>query len=201
MRANKGLSINGIKYKRLLCTVGGVKMSTVVYVSERVYETLKKRLANNHDCTVPLVPAKYSAYEALSASGSNVVSWPASGDSKIPGGTIVVRDVITRFLADFIDVDDSNYPCEPIVELKKDQEFENNANDGCGIMTVELAKRCENAGASMLTDDFQEALDTAVQFVYKCMEATLPIMDEHYYGAAFELCLGELNSAAKKLQV
>lgn len=57
------------------------------------------------------------------------------------------------------------------------------------------------SGACMLTDDFQEALDTAVQFVYKCMEATLPIMDEHYYGAAFELCLGELNSAAKKLQV
>lgn len=140
-RANKGFSINGIKYKRLLCTVGGVKMSTVVYVSERVHEELKKRLANNHDWNVPLVPAKYSAYEALSASGSNVVSWPMDGDSKIPGGTIVVRDVITRFTADFIDVDDSNYPAEPIVELKKDQEFENNANDGCGIMTVELAKR------------------------------------------------------------
>ncbi len=140
-RANKGFSINGIKYKRLLCTVGGVKMSTVVYVSERIHSELKKRLFNNHNPDVPLVPAKYSAYEALAASGSNVVSWPSDENAKIPGGTIVVRDVITKFTADFIDVDDSNYPCEPIVELKKDQEFENNANDGCGIMTVELAKR------------------------------------------------------------
>ena len=153
-RANKGFSINGIKYKRLLCTVGGVKMSTVVYVSERIHEELKKRLSNNHDWSVPLVPAKYSAYEALSASGSNVVSWPMDGDSKIPGGTIVVRDVITKFMADFIDVDDSNYPCEPIVELKKDQEFENNANDGCGIMTVDLAKRWNGE----LTGDYDRPL-------------------------------------------
>ena len=140
-RANEGFSINGIKYKRLLCTVGGVKMSTVVYVSERIHAELKKRLSNNRNCEIPLVPAKYSAYEALAASGSNIVSWPMDSYSKIPGGTIVVNDVITKFLADFIDVDDSNYPYEPIVELKKDQEFENNANDGCGIMTVELAKR------------------------------------------------------------
>ena len=140
-RANQGFSINGIKYKRLLCTVGGVKMSTVVYVNEKIHAELKKRLSNNRNENVPLVPAKYSAYEALAASGSNVVSWPLEGDSKIPGGTIVVRDVVVKFLADFIDVDDSNYPCEPIVELKKDQEFENDANDGCGIMTVELARR------------------------------------------------------------
>ena len=153
-RANKGFSINGIKYKRLLCTVGGVKMSTVVYVSEKVHEELKKRLANNHNWEVPLVPAKYSAYEALAASGSNVVSWPMGGDSKIPGGTIVVRDVITKFFADFIDVDDSNYPAEPIVELKRDQEFENNANDGCGIMTVELAKRWNGE----LTGDYERPL-------------------------------------------
>ena len=153
-RANKGFSINGIKYKRLLCTVGGVKMSTVVYVSERIHEEIKKRLSNNHDWGVPLVPAKYSAYEALSASGSNVVSWPMDGNSKIPGGTIVVRDVITKFSADFIDVDDSNYPCEPIVELKKDQEFENNANDGCGIMTIDLAKRWNGE----LTGDYERPL-------------------------------------------
>lgn len=132
-RANEGFKINGINYKRLLCTTGGVKMSTVVYVSERIQPELKKRLSNNHNTEVPLVPAKYSAYEALAASGSNVVSWPH--------GTIVVRDCMTKFIADVIDVDDSSYPNEPIVELKRNQEFENDASDGCGIMTVELAAR------------------------------------------------------------
>lgn len=140
-RANEGFAINGIRYKRLLCTTGGVKTSTVVYVSERIHSELKKRLSNNHNVDVPLVPAKYSAYEALAASGSNVVTWPMDEHAKIPGGTIVVKDVVTKFLADVIDVDDSNYPCEPSVELKYNQEFENDASDGCGIMTVELAKR------------------------------------------------------------
>lgn len=140
-RANKGFKINGINYKRLLCTTGGVKMSTVVYVSERICDEIKKRLSNNHNTEIPLVPAKYSAYEALAASGSNVVSWPLDGDAKIPGGTIVVKDCVVNFVADVIDVDDSNYPNEPMVELKHNQEFENDASDGCGIMTVELAKR------------------------------------------------------------
>ncbi len=140
-RANKGFKVNGITYKRLLCTTGGVKMSTVVYVSEKVHDEIKRRLANNRNENVPLVPAKYSAYEALAASGSNVVSWPLGEDAKIPGGTIVVKDCMTKFVADVIDVDDSNYPNEPMVELKRNQEFENDASDGCGIMTVELAKR------------------------------------------------------------
>lgn len=137
-RANEGFKINGISYKRLLCTTGGVKTSTVVYVSEKVHTELKRRLSNNHNNDIPLVPAKYSAYEALAASGSNVVSWP---HGKIPGGTIVVRDCMTKFIADVIDVDDSNYPEEPMVELKKNQEFDNDASDGCGIMSVSLASR------------------------------------------------------------
>lgn len=137
-RANEGFKINGINYKRLLCTTGGVKTSTVVYVSEKVHAELKKRLANKHNENIPLVPAKYSAYEALAASGSNVVSWPMG---KIPGGTIVVKDCMTSFIADVIDVDDSNYPDEPMVELKRNQEFENDASDGCGIMTIALAKQ------------------------------------------------------------
>ena len=140
-RANEGFEINGIKYKRLLCTTGGVKTSTVVYVSDKVHSELKARLSNNHNPDIPLVPAKYSAYEALAASGSIAVSWPRDGESKIPGGTIVVKDCMTKFIADVIDVDDSNYPSEPCVELKCNQEFENDASDGCGIMTIELAKR------------------------------------------------------------
>ena len=140
-RANDGFKVNGITYRRLLCTTGGVKMSTVVYVSDRVHAELKKRLSNNHNTDVPLVPAKYSAYEALAASGSNIVSWPLDDNAKIPGGTIVVKDCMTKFVADVIDVDDSNYPEEPLVELKHNQEFDNDASDGCGIMTVNLAKR------------------------------------------------------------
>ena len=60
-RANQGFSINGINYKRLLCTTGGVKTSTVVYVSEKVYDELCKRLDNNRNPNIQLVRAKDSA--------------------------------------------------------------------------------------------------------------------------------------------
>lgn len=186
-RANEGFRINGISYKRLLCTIGGVKTSTVVYVSDKIHQELKKRLSNNHNINIPLVPAKYSAYEALAASGSNVVSWPMSGDSKIPGGTIVVKDVMTKFLADVIDVDDSNYPNEPMVELKCNQEFENNASDGCGIMTIELAKRwngelCGNYDKPLCGCNLRNAFTKGMVFpfdIIKFAEEINGASDEH----------------------
>ena len=51
-RANAGFRINGISYKRLLCTTGGVKTSTVVYVSDKIHQELKKRLSNNHNINI-----------------------------------------------------------------------------------------------------------------------------------------------------
>lgn len=41
-RANKGFTINGIKYKRFLGTNGGIKNSTIVYVNEQLYPELKR---------------------------------------------------------------------------------------------------------------------------------------------------------------
>ena len=140
-KANKGFKINGITYKRLFCTTGGVKMSTVVYASERIIGELKKRINNGRDENVKIVPAKYGAYESLVASGSLEVSWPKGKDAPIPGGVIVVKDCFTCFKADVINVDDSNYPDEPMVELMTDQVIENNASDGCSIITPELSKR------------------------------------------------------------
>lgn len=140
-RANQGFKINGITYKRLLCTTGGVKMSTVVYVSERIIDELKERISNGRNTEKLIVPAKYGAYEALCASGSLEVSWPRDENSPIPGGVIVVKDCYTHFKADVINVDDSNYPDEPLVELMKDQDIENDCSDGCSIITPELSRR------------------------------------------------------------
>lgn len=140
-RANQGFKINGVNYKRLFCATGGVKMSTVVYASERVADELKKRINNGRNEQIPIVPAKYGAYESLVASGSLEVSWPRGKDAAIPGGVIVVKDCITHFKSDVINVDDSNYPEEPMVELMKDQDIDNNCSDGCSIITPELSKR------------------------------------------------------------
>lgn len=153
-KANRGFKINGISYKRLLCTAGGVKTSTVVYVSERIYDELYKRINNGRNENIPIVPAKFGSYVSLVASASIEVSWPRNADAPIPGGVIVVNDCITHFIADVIDVDDSNFPEEPRVELMKDQNIENNCSDGCSIITPELSKRWNGE----LNGDFDRTL-------------------------------------------
>lgn len=140
-RANKGFSINGIQYKRLICTTNGVKTSTVVYCSERLHEELKKRIANGRNEKIPLVPAKLGAYESLVASASVEVSWPRSSTAPIPGGIIVVPDAFTEFKADLINIDDSDRSKEPVVEFAKDQDVRNNCSDGCGMMLPDVSAR------------------------------------------------------------
>lgn len=133
-RANKGFKVNGIEYHRLLGTAGGIKQSTIVYVSSRLYPEIKKRIDNGRNMTTPLVPAKLEAYQALACSGSIPVSWPR--------GIIVVPDCIAHFKADVISIDDNDTSLdEPVMEFIHDKEIENNASDGCGMMLPELSKR------------------------------------------------------------
>lgn len=108
-RACKGFYVNDIKYVRLLGTNGGVKMSTIVFVSERLAGELRRRIENGRDMTVPLVPAKLEAYKALVCSGSHPVS--------MPKGIAVVDDCITHFTEDVINVTDEG-DGEPIMEFE-----------------------------------------------------------------------------------
>lgn len=133
-KANKGFKVNGIEYRRLLGTAGGIKQATIVYVSSRIWPEIKKRIDNGRKMTTPLIPAKLEAYQALTCSGSIPVSWPK--------GIIVVNDCITTFKADVIHVDDNDTSIEePVVQFIKAKTIENNASDGCGMMLPCLSKR------------------------------------------------------------
>ena len=132
-RANKGFKVNGVEYRRLLTTTNGVKTSTVVYTSVRLVDELKKRIENGRNTQVKMVPAKLGAYEALCSSASIPVSWPK--------GIIVVKDCITKFKSDLINIDDSDTTREPIVEFAPMQEVVNNASDGCSMMLPSLSMR------------------------------------------------------------
>ena len=153
-RANQGFYVNGIKYLRLLCTTGGVKTSTVVYVSERLHPELKKRIENGKNNEVKLVPAKLGAYEALAASGSLEVSWPKDKYAPIPGGVIVIRDAFTEFYADLINIDDSDRTQEPIVQHAPNQLVRNNCSDGCSMMLPSLSRRWNGE----LNDDYNHTM-------------------------------------------
>ena len=131
-RANKGFKVNGIQYHRFLGTNGGIKQSTIVYVSERLYPELKKRLDNGRNMEMELVPAKLEAYQALICSGSTPIPQP--------NGVIVVNDCITHFAEDVIMINDEN-DGEPILTIEKDFEIEHNDSDGYGMMLPSYARK------------------------------------------------------------
>lgn len=131
-RACKGFTVNGIKYLRLLGTNGGIKNSTIVFVSERLSGELRKRIENGRDPNKELVTAKLEAYKALTCSASVPVS--------NPNGVLIVSDAETEFLSDTIYLSDET-PGEPVMEERKDQLIKLNASDGCGIMLPSLAER------------------------------------------------------------
>ena len=139
-KANLGFTVNYgivnnqeciVKYRRLLGTNGGIKNSTIVYVNEKLYPELKKRIDNGRNMNAELVPAKLEAYQALVCSGS--IPLP------MPKGFIVVKDCITKFKEDVYLIDDS---CdgEPKLTYEKDYEIEHNDSDGCGLMSPEYSR-------------------------------------------------------------
>ena len=131
-RACKGFSINGTKYKRLLGTNGGIKNSTIVFVSERLSDELKRRVENGRDSTKEIVTAKLEAYKALTCSASTPVS--------LPNGILVINDAETNFLSDIVYLTDEDEG-EPVMTELKAQGINLDASDGYGIMLPSLAER------------------------------------------------------------
>lgn len=131
-RACKGFTINGIKYKRLLGTNGGIKNSTIVFVSERLADELKRRVENDRDPNKELVTAKLEAYKALTCSASIPVS--------LPNGILIVDDAETEFLSDIVYITDE-FDGEPVMEYREGQKINLDASDGFGLMLPTLAQR------------------------------------------------------------
>lgn len=141
-KLDNGFIINGLTYKRLVGTSNGVKKSTVIYVSEYssqgepIYQELCKRLENGRNPNVKLVPAKYEAYKSLACSASIPVS--------NPNGILVVDDLVLRFNADILEINDENADedkgIEPVMEHKI-AEVELDNSDGYGLITPKLAQK------------------------------------------------------------
>lgn len=131
-RANKGFTVNGVEYERLLSTSAGVKKSTIVFTSKRLKQKLITQLNAERDLSKKFVPAKLEAYISLACSASIPV--------RKPNGVLVVHDVETKFLDDVILVNGLESR-RPKVTIEKDYETVLNACDGLGLMSPELAKQ------------------------------------------------------------
>ncbi len=133
---NEGFMLNGRIYKRLICTVGGVKMSDVVYCAEDIRGGLLDKINNGRNQDKPIVPAKLNAYMALTMSSSVPVS--------MPKGIIVISDYVNHFKDNYINIDDSDTTREPVVTYMENQDIALNICDGCGVMLPQLAARWYN---------------------------------------------------------
>ena len=131
-RACRGFTINDVEYVRLLGTNGGIKNETIVFVSKRLSEELRRRIDNGRDPNKELVPAKLEAYKALTCSASIPVS--------MPKGILVVPDCETTFYDDVVYLDDAEEG-EPVMEYRPREEIHLDASDGCGMMLPSLARR------------------------------------------------------------
>jgi len=134
-KLNKKMKLNGVNFKRLLATTGGVETSTIIYASERVHEELCKRIENDRNMNMIFSAGKLEAYKSLSFSNSIKVTNPRK--------IVIVDDYVTKFNADIIELDDSKSD-EPTFELKKDFEIELIDSDGYGIMTPQYADIIQN---------------------------------------------------------
>lgn len=130
-----GFKINGITYRRLLGTTGGVKNNTIVFVNEKLLPELKKRINNGRDLTKQFTPAKLEAYNALVCSSSTPVS--------MPHGVIVVHDCITHFKSDVIELDDTGLE-QPSMKYIKNKDVELIDSDGYGLAMPKLMERWGN---------------------------------------------------------
>jgi len=127
-----GFKINGITFRRLLGTTGGVKNNTIVFVNEKLLSELKRRIDNGRDLTKQFTPAKLEAYNALVCSSSTPVS--------LPNGIVVVHDCITHFKSNVIELDDTGLD-QPSMKYIKDKDIELNDSDGYGLAMPPLMER------------------------------------------------------------
>jgi hypothetical protein len=141
-----GFFINGIKYKRLLGTSGGIKKNVVVYVNVNLYDNIEKRINNGRDMTKEFVPAKLEAYKALSCSASVPVS--------VPKGVLVVDDCVTHFNSRVIKIDDtqSDYPIQTVEDNYPIDLID---SDGYGLISPTLSmKWAEDLGEQYVISGF-----------------------------------------------
>lgn len=173
-RACRGFSINGVKYKRLLGTNGGIKNSTIVFVSEQVVDELRRRIDNGRNPDKELVTAKLEAYKALTCSASTPVS--------LPRGILVVNDCETKFVSDVIFLSDE-LDGEPVMEEREAQETILDASDGFGIMLPSLAERwSEELGLDYLVGGVNTrfSFEKGMVFTFDFLEFAERIAGENY---------------------
>ncbi|MGG3890357.1 RNA dependent RNA polymerase [Metabacillus fastidiosus] len=126
-----GLRLNNKVYRRLTCSAGQARSSTVIFCETSVADKLDVIFDNGRDTKKELVPSKFNAYKGLATSATTVVSTPRF---------CLVPDYYspTEVKVNFVKETDLNKDDD--IEVKTITEMFNRF-DGQGIISVEQAKK------------------------------------------------------------
>lgn len=127
-----GFTVNGNRYKRLSCSAGQARVSTVVFCKEEILAEVIRRLNNGRDMNKKISPSKFNAYFGLSGSSTQLVSDPKY---------IVVKDYVntTSFMANY--VIENGWKVDDTIIQKEMKDVPMNRNDGMGLITYRQAKK------------------------------------------------------------
>lgn len=133
---NNGFSItiDGVKrdYRRVSCSAGQARISTVAFASTDIIDELKRRINNDRDINHKLAPSKFNAYFGLSGSATKRVSEPKF---------IVVKDFEndTEFMANY--VTETDWDKDDTIEVKSTGKMSMNRTDGMGLISPTQSKK------------------------------------------------------------
>ena len=125
----KGFVFNGKTYKRFSCSASQARVSTIVFVDEKIKPELKRRLDNGRDLQHLLAPSKYNAYFGLYSSATKQVTKPRF--CIVPDYEETQKVDVEFVIEQPVDFDD-------IIEPRTiDMEF--NRFDGSGLISPQMA--------------------------------------------------------------
>lgn len=143
---HNGFYINGDLYKRLSCSAGQARVSTVVFGKEDIIPDVKCRLNNGRNEDKEFSPSKFNAYFGLYGSATKIVSEPKF---------IVVKDFenFTSFKANY--VIENGWKVDDTIIQKEMANVPMNRTDGMGLISYNQAKKwAEELGLDYVPSQF-----------------------------------------------
>lgn len=128
----EGFYLNGRHYRRLSCSAGQARVSTVVFCYTGIIDEVKRRLNNGRDLSMKHSPSKFNAYFGLAGSATRIVSEPKF---------IVVKDYenTTSFMANY--VIENAWRADDTVVPKYMEDVKMNRTDGMGLISPRQARK------------------------------------------------------------
>lgn len=125
------LKLNNKEYRRISCSAGQARVSTVIFCDTEIADELDEILDNRRDKKKKLVPSKFNAYKGLITSSTSVVSTPRF---------CLAPDYKSDTTFDVNFVTETELHKDDIIDVRSTTETFNRF-DGQGLVSVKMANK------------------------------------------------------------